>query len=72
MKNITFSAKEELIEKARDHARAKRSTLNALFRTWLEEMVEQEEAEQRLQELEIRMEYAQSGCTFTREEMNVR
>lgn len=35
MKNITFSAKEDLIENARKAARDKNRTLNELFREWL-------------------------------------
>ena len=35
MKNITLSADEELIEKARTVARAQRRSLNAAFRDWL-------------------------------------
>lgn len=35
MKNITFSADEDLIERARSVARAQQTTLNAVFRQWL-------------------------------------
>ncbi len=72
MKNVTFSADEELIEKARLLARQRRSTLNALFREWLENLVEQKEAEERLAELEKRIGYARAGRSFSREEMNAR
>lgn len=72
MKNITFSADEELIEKARDCARRRKSTLNALFREWLTDLVEQRDAERRLAELDERIGYARSGGPFTREEMNAR
>jgi hypothetical protein len=34
-KNVTLSAEESLIERARDKARKQRTTLNALFREWL-------------------------------------
>jgi len=37
MKNITLSADEDLIERARAVARARRKTLNAAFREWLEQ-----------------------------------
>jgi hypothetical protein len=36
MKNITLSADEALIEGARRRARAENTTLNNLFRQWLE------------------------------------
>src|ERR1035438_7209395 len=35
MKNITLSADEDLIERARSIARGQRRTLNAAFREWL-------------------------------------
>jgi hypothetical protein len=35
VKNLTFSADEDLIDKARSIARARRTTLNAAFREWL-------------------------------------
>ena len=38
MKNITLSADEHLIELAREEARVRKTTLNALFREWLEEI----------------------------------
>jgi len=35
MKNITLSADERLIAQARHEARARKTTLNQLFRAWL-------------------------------------
>lgn len=72
MKNITFSADEELIEKARLLARQRKVTLNALFREWLSNFVEQKDAEERLADLENRIGYARAGRSFSREEMNAR
>lgn len=37
MKNVTLSAEEELIEQARQIARAKHTTLNQAFRDWLKD-----------------------------------
>ncbi len=37
MKNITLSADENLIEKARNRAQSHNTTLNAEFRRWLEQ-----------------------------------
>ena len=72
MKNITFSADEDLVERARDIARRRKSTLNQLFREWLADLVGQQERENRLRDLDLRLDYAQSGGKFTREEMNAR
>lgn len=72
MKNITLSADEELIEQGRSLALARKTTLNALFREWLRELVRQREAEERWQVLEARLTYARSGGKFQREEMNER
>ena len=41
MKNITLSAEEHLIEAARERARDEKTTLNAIFRTWLSEYTNQ-------------------------------
>jgi predicted transcriptional regulator len=72
MKNITLSADSDLIERARDCARSRKSTLNALFREWLAELVKQRDAEERLKALENRIGYARAGRKFSREEMNAR
>lgn len=72
MKNVTFSADEELIEKARLLARQRKATLNALFREWLASFVEQQDSEERLADLENRIGYARAGRPFSREEMNAR
>ena len=72
MKNVTLSADEELIEKARDWARLQKSTLNSLFRQWLSNLVKQKESEDRLKALEQRIGYARSGGKFSREDLNVR
>ena len=72
MKNITLSAKDELIERAREVANQRKSTLNALFREWLADLVQQQDYEAKLKELDLRLEYASAGGKFTREEMNER
>ncbi|NQW99373.1 hypothetical protein HQ447_01850, partial [bacterium] len=43
MKNITLSADAHLIGLAREEARARKTTLNALFREWLEEISRSDE-----------------------------
>jgi hypothetical protein len=72
MKNITLSADEHLIERAREEARARKTTLNALFREWLEEISQREENRKRAEEVIQRMSKFHSGGPFTREEMNER
>ncbi|HSY01385.1 MAG TPA: hypothetical protein VK819_04500 [Acidobacteriaceae bacterium] len=39
MRNVTFTADEALIEKARVHARSQGTSLNAAFREWLSRFV---------------------------------
>jgi hypothetical protein len=72
MKNITLSADERLIERARAKARAQRTSLNHLFRDWLRGITEDEERCRRIDALLDRMESVDAGGTFTREEMNAR
>jgi hypothetical protein len=43
MKNITFSADEHTIELARDEARKRKTTLNQLFREWIEDLSARDE-----------------------------
>jgi predicted transcriptional regulator len=72
MKNITLRADAELIERARELARSRRSTLNQLFRDWLRSLTEQQVREERLAELETRLTYARAGGKFRRDQMNER
>ena len=72
MKNITLSAEEHLITGAREVARLRKSTVNALFREWLADLVKQRDREERLKILDERTQYARSGGSFSREEMNAR
>jgi hypothetical protein len=72
MKNITLSADERLIELAREEARARKTTLNALFREWLEEIARREEKRTLAKDVIRRMAEFDSGGPFSREEMNER
>lgn len=73
MKNITLSAPEELIEKARRKAAARGTTLNNEFRNWLElETRNGEELATRYERVLQRLGHVDSGGKFTREEMNER
>jgi hypothetical protein len=72
MKNITFSADDALIEQARRQAMLENTTLNELFRTWLERYVAQPAAAESYAALMAEMAHVRAGGRFSREEMNER
>ena len=72
MKNITLSASERLIEKAREKARKEGTTLNALFREWLRIYVGRSRRRSEYAELMSRLSYVQPGGTFSRDDLNER
>ncbi|MCY3771296.1 MAG: hypothetical protein OXG98_04665 [Gemmatimonadetes bacterium] len=74
MKNITFSADENLIEAARRQAVSEQTTLNQKFRLWLESYVcrEQRAAEAMRVIRELQGSITTGGRRFTRDEMNER
>ncbi len=75
MRNITFSAREETIERARQIAAQRQRTLNELFREWLEELERQADKENvsgRLTSLWNQTNYLQVGKKLSRDEMNKR
>ncbi len=72
MKNVTFSADEELIEQARLRARAERKTLNAVFREWLEHYTAPAGSARAVDDLMRRLRHVRAGRHFTRDEMNER
>lgn len=72
MKNVTFSADEVLIEQARAEARARKTTLNALFREWLEDIAQRDARRARVDAVFEEMARYNSGGKFSREEMNER
>jgi hypothetical protein len=71
LKNITLSADEALIREARRQAALQNTTLNELFREWLESYIARQEAvhkyDEFMQQLGLRFDRK-----FTREEMNER
>ena len=72
-KNITLSAKAELIEEARKKAAAKGTTLNNEFRLWLEsQTISGEEGLAQYKRLMKSLSSASAGRKFSREEMNER
>jgi hypothetical protein len=72
MKSITLSAEEDLIERAREIARARKTTLNQLFRQWLEDLADSRDRERAVSQLLSRLDYVQSSGPFTRDQMNER
>lgn len=77
MKNITLSADEELIERARAIAAARGTTLNQEFRDWLAEYANGTDRAERAERAmtlikDLQATYSTGGRKFTREEMNER
>jgi hypothetical protein len=72
MKNVTFSADDDLIEQARSVARAQRKTLNDAFREWLHEFVRQSGNTREYRSLMKQLRHINSGGRFSREQMNER
>jgi len=72
MKNVTLSADENLIEQARLVAQARRTTLNAAFRQWLEQYAAQSGSGEAIASLMRRLKHVRSSGPYTRDEMNER
>ena len=72
VKNITLSADESLIERARQTAQAQHTTLNAAFRQWLTEFTARQSSMQEYDALMERLNYVKVDRKYTREEMNER
>jgi hypothetical protein len=72
VKNVTLSAEDQLLERAREVARQRSTTLNQLFRSWLAELTADKPRKARFDELMRRLSHARSGGPFTRDEMNAR
>lgn len=70
LKNITFSAEESLIRKARQKASTENTTFNALFRKWLERYSGNSTSPGEYDEIMNNLSYAKSGGKFSRDEMN--
>ena len=71
-RNITLSADEGLIERARARARQQQTSLNAAFRRWLESYAAEQYARQDYERLMERLDEVRAGRSFTRDEMNER
>lgn len=69
LKNITLSAEDRLIQRARERATAENTTLNAEFRRWLEQYIERPRTAEDFFGLMSSLEYVQPGRSFTRDEL---
>ncbi len=72
MKKITLRADEKLIEQARFIARARHTTLSAVFRDWLLHLTARAGNARNVTALMKRLRHVDSGGRFSREEMNER
>ena len=69
---MTLSADENLIAQARLVAQARRTTLNAAFREWLEQYAAQAGGGAAIESLMQRLLHIKSSGGYTRDEMNER
>jgi hypothetical protein len=72
MKNVTLSAEDRVLDRARELARRRSTTLNQMFRDWLGELTTERARKDRFEQLMRRLAHARSGGRFTRDEMNAR
>jgi hypothetical protein len=72
VKNITLSADENLIERARLVAQAQHKTLNSAFREWLEQYGSQSGGGAAFDALMRRLRHVRTAGPYTRDEMNER
>jgi hypothetical protein len=72
LKNITLSADENLIKKAREKARQEHTTLNNNFRRWLKRYVISGTNNSNYDDLMNNLNYVNPGRKFSRDELNER
>jgi hypothetical protein len=72
LKNITLSADENLIKKARKRANKLNSTLNAEFRRWLTYYSSENSNSKNFDLLMEKFDYVNAGDKFSRDELNAR
>ncbi|MGD0516670.1 MAG: DUF6364 family protein [Thermoguttaceae bacterium] len=76
MKNITLSADDEVIAKARSYAKEHNKTINQLIRDYLVELVELQDREKLVEQFDelVRKNacYPEKGWRFNREEIHER
>jgi predicted transcriptional regulator YdeE len=72
LKNITLSAEDLTIQKAREKAGKEQKTLNNLFREWLKRYINNTNMEDEFERFMERTGYVNPGKKFTKEELNAR
>lgn len=72
LRNITLSADDILIQKARERAKKEHITLNELFRKWLKKYVNTENPKIYYTEIMNKLDYVHSDKKFTRDKLNAR
>lgn len=72
VKNITLTADDDLIERARLRAAKEKTTLNSAFREWLARYAGAETGGQEYGELMKHFSHVRSGQRFSRDEFNRR
>ena len=72
VKNVTLSADDDLIDKARAVAKAQRRTLNDAFREWLRQFTDSDGDVQGFDALMSRMKHIDAGGHYSRDELNER
>ena len=72
LKNITMSAEEFLIQKAREKAQQEKKSLNEVFRQWLLRYTVTKETAQDYKKMLKWFRHIKAGKTFTRDEANER
>ena len=72
MKNVTLSADEDLIERARSISRERRTTLNEAFREWLGQYTAGANGAQGFDALMQRLSHVKAAARFSRDELNER
>lgn len=74
LRNITLSADDQLIARAREKAEAAQTTLNGEFRKWLAVYADAQDdtAIARFRTLMQQLAHVDAGRTFKRDEMNER
>lgn len=71
-KNITLSADETLIERAKEKARQENTSLNKLFREWVTKYISRDNIDIEFDNLMQSLQDVRPGRKFSRDEMNER
>jgi len=72
VQNITLSAEQDLIERARLRAAREKRTLNSAFREWLERYAGDAAGGEKYEQLMKRLRHVRSSGHYSHDEMNER